>query len=94
MVGALGGAIGNFQAERAVKRCEVGQPMRLKEWVGLEVAVFDFVERAIAARCMAERGDISDLKWLEAVTVATVSMSAVADCSEIGGTVRQRAHTG
>ena len=42
---ALAGILGDFQAEGAVERGEVGQAMRLEQRVGLDVAVFDFVQR-------------------------------------------------
>ena len=62
---ALAGIGGDLQAEGAVESGEVGQAMRLEERVGLDVAVFDFVQGASAARGMAKGGEISRVERLE-----------------------------
>jgi hypothetical protein len=58
VVVALAGVFGDFEAEGAIERGEVGQTMRLEERVGLEVAVFDFVEWTRAARGVAEGREV------------------------------------
>lgn len=55
---ALAGVLGHLQTECTVECREVGEAMRLEERVGLDVAVFDFVEWAAAARGVAEGGKI------------------------------------
>jgi hypothetical protein len=67
VVGSLGRAIRNLQSKRSIKRREVGEAMRLKERVRFEIAIFDFVERTIAARCVAKSGDVGDLKGIEPI---------------------------
>ena len=58
---------GDFQTEGAVERGEVGQAMRLEQRVGLDVAVFDFVQRTGAARRVAEGGEIGVEEGVEGV---------------------------
>ena len=67
VVVALAGVGGDFQAEGAVERGEVGQAMRLKERVGLDVAVFDFVQGTATARGMTKRGEIRRVEGLESL---------------------------
>src|SRR4030095_1740963 len=56
------------------------------------VAIFDFIERTIAARGVAKCGDVSDLKLLEAV-----SSQSGGECRgrffQIGSAVRQRTNS-
>ena len=59
---ALTGVFSDFESECAVECSEVGEAMRLEEWVGFDVAIFDLVQRAAAARRMAEGGDVGVAK--------------------------------
>ena len=65
VIGPFGGLFGNFEAKRAVKRREVGQAVRLKKGIGIEITVFDFVEGMVSARGMTEGGHVRDLKGFE-----------------------------
>ena len=47
-----------FQAERMVKCGQISETMGLDEWIGFQLSVFDFVERAWTASRVAECGDI------------------------------------
>lgn len=46
----------DLQTECAIKGREVCQAMRLKERIGFDIAVFDFVQRTPATRGMTKRG--------------------------------------
>ena len=56
---------GSFESKCAVKRSEIGQAMGLKQRVGFDVAVFDFVQWARATRGMTEHGEISIEKGIK-----------------------------
>jgi hypothetical protein len=54
VVVALGGLGSHFEAKGTVERGEIGEPVRLKERVGFNVAVFDLVHWTKPARGVAE----------------------------------------
>ena len=43
MILSFTGVFGHFQSERAIERRQIREPMRLKERVGLEIAILDLV---------------------------------------------------
>ena len=71
MVGPLCGILRHLQTKRAVKRSEISEPVRLKQRIGIQIAVFDFVERTISARGMTERHHVRDLERFKSVFLQT-----------------------
>src|SRR5262249_11137266 len=59
VVVALAGLFGNLQAKSTIKRRQISQPVRLKESIGLEIAIFDLIERTSAAGGMTKGGEVT-----------------------------------
>ena len=69
MVVALVGIGGDTQTEGAVKRGKVGQPVRLEERVGLDVAVFNLIQGAATAGRVTEGGEVRRQKDIRSFQV-------------------------
>lgn len=55
---AFGRVRRHLQSERGVKGPEIRESVRLKQWVGLDIAVFDFVHRTIPPHGVAKAGHV------------------------------------